>query len=159
MEAILVFLIIAIIITISTINKHIKRKIKRKKEQEELENTLRELETAYKIGKINNELKELLKKEIYEKNYRTREIKYIVDKFMNLKNKYGGDENTAFRLITHQYWIGMTEEQIIDSRGNPDKIEIEQLKTKTKKIFIYGTKNSGDYFVIENGVVVKIVDR
>lgn len=75
---------------------------------------------------------------------------YILD-------KYGYE--IAQKIIDHKYWIGMTKEQLIDAKGEPTKIETEQLKTKTKETFIYGYKSSGDYFVFENGFATKIVDR
>jgi hypothetical protein len=74
-----------------------------------------------------------------------------------LESKYGFE--IASRIYTHNYWIGMTQEQLLDCKGKPDRIETEQLKTKKKETFIYGYKSSGDYFVFENGIAVKIVDR
>ena len=56
-------------------------------------------------------------------------------------------------MLNHEYWIGMTEEQLIDAKGQPDKIDLEQLKTKTKKIYIYGNKSSGDVFNFVDGVL------
>jgi hypothetical protein len=76
--------------------------------------------------------------------------KYIHDKY---------DNDTAIKILNHNYWIGMTEEQLIDCKGLPSKVEKEELKTKIKTTYIYGNKNSGDYFIIENNQVVKIVDR
>jgi hypothetical protein len=74
-----------------------------------------------------------------------------------LIDKYGID--IATMLLNHQYFIGMTEEQLVDSKGKPNKIETEVLKTKSKATYIYGNKSSGDYFVFENGKATKIVDR
>jgi hypothetical protein len=74
-----------------------------------------------------------------------------------LIDKYGKD--TAQKLINQEYWIGMTVQQLIDCKGEPDKIEKEVLKTKTKEFYIYGNKSSGDYFVFENNLVTKFVDR
>ena len=74
-----------------------------------------------------------------------------------LTSKYGKD--VMVRLMRQESWIGMSKEQLVDSRGEPTKIETEILKTKTKETLIYGNKSSGDYFVVENGLVSKIVDR
>jgi hypothetical protein len=74
-----------------------------------------------------------------------------------LTAKYGQD--VMAKLMNHQTWIGMSKEQLLDSQGEPTKIETEILKTKTKETLIYGNKSSGDYFVVENGLVSKIVDR
>lgn len=77
-----------------------------------------------------------------------------VDKMID---KYGPE--TGAKIVNDEYWIGMTEEQLIDAKGKPDVIEKEVLKTKTKTTFIYGSKAKGDVFVIENGEVVKFIDR
>jgi hypothetical protein len=75
----------------------------------------------------------------------------------NLCDKYG--EDVAWKILNNDYWVGMTQEHLIESKGQPTKIETEKLKTKTKEIWIYGNKSSGDYFVFENGVATKVVDR
>lgn len=74
-----------------------------------------------------------------------------------LLSKYNEDE--VLKILKHQYWIGMTEEQLIDCKGEPTKIETEQLKTKTKRIFIYGNKSSGDVFNFVDGVLERFKDR
>lgn len=74
-----------------------------------------------------------------------------------LIQKYG--EEIGGKLSNNDFWIGMTEEQLVDAKGNPSKIEKEVLKTKTKLTYIYGNKSSGDYFILEDSVVVKFVDR
>lgn len=72
--------------------------------------------------------------------------------------KYG--DEVGNKILKEEFWIGMTKEQVIDSKGRqPDKVEIEALKTKTKETLIYGNKTSGDVFVIENGVVARFKDR
>jgi hypothetical protein len=53
----------------------------------------------------------------------------------------------------------MTKEELKDGRGEPTKIELEKLKTKTKELWIYGNKNSGDVFIFENDLLVKYIDR
>lgn len=53
----------------------------------------------------------------------------------------------------------MTEEQLIDCKGEPTKIELDQLKTKTKRVFIYGNKISGDVFNFVDGVLERFKDH
>lgn len=63
-------------------------------------------------------------------------------------------------ILDGRYFVGMTEDMVIDSqRREPDKVEFEVLKTKTKKVFIYGNKSSGDVLTFENGVLVRFKDR
>ncbi len=78
-------------------------------------------------------------------------------KKINLIEKYGEIQgNNLFKGI---YELGITEQILIDSKGEPSKIETEVLKTKTKKTYIYGNKSSGDIFIFENGLLTKIIDR
>ena len=68
-------------------------------------------------------------------------------------------ESDLEKLIDGDYFVGMTEEMVLESFGNPDKIEDEVLKTKTKRTYVYGNKNSGDVLVFEGGVLVRFKDR
>ena len=63
------------------------------------------------------------------------------------------------KMITGNYWPGMTEEQLLLMRGEPDKIESEMLKTKINKYYIYGTKSAGDVFVFNEGKLERFKDR
>lgn len=77
---------------------------------------------------------------------------------LELINRYG-DELGA-KLFNEQFFIGMTKQQLLDSKGKqPDKIEKEELKTKTKETWIYGNKSSGDVFIFENELLTKYKDR
>lgn len=80
-----------------------------------------------------------------------------VERHKGLIDKYG--EEIADRLVKHDYFLGMTEEQLLDCKGQPTKIEREEMKTKTKIIYIYGNKSSGDVFVFVNGVLERFKDR
>jgi len=66
-----------------------------------------------------------------------------------LQEKYGDD--IGEKVFYKKPFIGMTEEMLIDSKGQPTNIEREEMKTKTKKIYIYGNKSSGDVFTFVNG--------
>lgn len=80
------------------------------------------------------------------------------ERLAKLTQKYGPD--IARKLINENYFIGMTMEQLLDSKERqPDSVETQQLKTKTKEIWVYGSKSSGDWFVFEDGKAVKITDR
>ena len=63
------------------------------------------------------------------------------------------------KMIAGNYWPGMTEEQLLLMRGEPDKIESEMLKTKVNKFYIYGTKSTGDVFVFNEGKLERFKDR
>jgi hypothetical protein len=78
-------------------------------------------------------------------------------KLEKLVNQYGVD--IGLKLANQQYWVGMGVDLLLASKGKPTKIEKEVLKTKVKETYIYGNKSSGDYFVVENGLVTKFVDR
>lgn len=131
-------------------------------------------EDAY-VAKLKADLTTSLQnKEIYEEHY--KELNALIsfsnkDRYLEslddaktrkrrhdyLRSKYS--EREVQKIRNHEYWIGMTEEQLIDAKGQPDKIDLEQLKTKTKKIYIYGNKSSGDIFNFVDGVLERFKDR
>lgn len=78
-------------------------------------------------------------------------------KRLTLIDKYGPENGN--KLADHDYFIGMTEDMLIATKGKPTKIEKEELKTKTKIIYIYGTKSSGDVFTFVNGECERFKDR
>lgn len=119
---------------------------------------------AFSSGRINERQKDELLNQINRYFHWGIDIDEKINEYDNYNqwetyyiDKYG--KEIAYRLLNHEYWVGMTEEQLIECKGKPDKIEKEVLKTKEKLTYIYGNKSSGDYFVIENGLVVKFTDR
>jgi hypothetical protein len=153
----IIIAIVIVLILLSSSNS-------KKKKQIEIETAKSKVESALKTGEINEEQKNILIEKIDFNSVWRQNIDEKIEAFKFIKKhqeallqKYG--EEIGSRLVNHQYWIGMTEEQLIECKGNPDKIEKQVLKTKTKLTYIYGNKSSGDYFVIENGEVVKFIDR
>lgn len=167
-----IFISVGVIIAVLFIILVLTASKKLKKFKEEAHKKVDDLLASNKITQSDYEkLKQNLgtnnfrkdKFEIYLKN--AIESKVISDNSQKLREekraylikKYG--EDIANKLLRNEYWIGMTKDQVIDSKGEPSKIETEVLKTKTKETFIYGSKSGGDYFVFENDLVTKYVDR
>jgi uncharacterized protein YecT (DUF1311 family) len=68
--------------------------------------------------------------------------------------KYG--EAIAARIIARDLWLGMTQEQLIESLGNPVEIGNEILRTKTKQVWKYGQTGKNRFrqrVTVENGIV------
>lgn len=105
------------------------------------------------VGYIITQRKQRQKREQAEQE----RIEALKKKKELLLLKYSAEE--VLKLLKHEYWIGMTEEQLVDAKGKPDKIEVEQMKTKTKRIYIYGNKSSGDVFNFVNGTLERFKDR
>lgn len=84
-----------------------------------------------------------------------------INRLLTFTLKYSSslNESDLNILIDGGYFIGMTENMVLESMGEPTKIEDEVLKTKTKRTFIYGTKNGGDVLVFEQGKLVRFKDR
>jgi hypothetical protein len=76
---------------------------------------------------------------------------------VNLLTKYGTDIGN--KLIKHEYFLGMSTEQLIDCKGEPTKIEKEELRTKVNEIYIYGNKSSGDVFTFVDNQLQRFKDR
>ena len=69
------------------------------------------------------------------------------------------DKEIAERLIKSEVWLNMTESQLNESRGYPDDREQELTPNGEIEVFIYGNKQSGSYFTLQDGKVIKIKDR
>jgi hypothetical protein len=76
---------------------------------------------------------------------------------LKLIENYG--EQDALRILGGKYWLGMSEEQLIETLGQPSAIQKEVLKTKEKIIYIYGKKTTGDVFTFVNGALEAVKDR
>ena len=74
-----------------------------------------------------------------------------------LSIEYGN--NIAHRIIKNEVWLNMTESQLNESRGYPDDTEQELTPNGEIETFIYGNKQSGSYFTLQDGKVIKIKDR
>jgi len=85
--------------------------------------------------------------EILENNKRSHELSL----------EFG--EEIAKRLIDGEVWLNMTESQLNESRGYPDETEQELTPNGEIEVFIYGNKQSGSYFTLQDGKVIKIKDR
>lgn len=138
--------------------------IEKQKVQEEIEIVRNKIDFAFSLKEISESHRYFLQNKLnsewwtqYDFDKMIENCKNVLRHENSLISKYGND--IAQKLVNQEYWIGMTQQQLIDSKGEPDKIEKEVLKTKTKETFIYGNKSSGDYFVFENNIVTKFVDR
>ena len=139
-------------------------KAQEKKEKKEIEEARVKVEAAKNNNTIRMADYEKLINNLNTKADWRLIIDHKIDEFRKAKEKeerlitkYGNE--IAEKILHQQFWVGMTPEQLIESKGTPDKIEKQILKTKTKELYIYGNKSSGDVFVIEEGEVVKITDR
>jgi hypothetical protein len=74
-----------------------------------------------------------------------------------LSIEYGN--NIAHRIIKNEVWLNMTEIQLNESRGYPDDTEQELTPNGEIEVFIYGNKQIGSYFTLQDGKVIKIKDR
>ncbi|MBB6328415.1 hypothetical protein FHS59_004058 [Algoriphagus iocasae] len=62
--------------------------------------------------------------------------------------KYG--KEVGERIANEKIWIGMTEEMLIDSWGNPDDINTTVTRYSNRKQYVYGL---GQYVYVVNGKV------
>ena len=71
--------------------------------------------------------------------------------------KYDGP--TAQKLLARHVELGMSREQVIDALGETSKTERTLVKGGERETLIYGSKTSGSYFHIVDGIVTKAVNR
>jgi hypothetical protein len=74
-----------------------------------------------------------------------------------LRSKYH-DEELVRKIDQSYFWEGQTQEQLLDSLGQPIDIDQKLLKTKTKEVWKYHHRGANRYglrITLENGVVVE----
>jgi uncharacterized membrane protein len=77
-------------------------------------------------------------------------------KRQRLMDKYGS-EYIVDKIMKKMIWQGQTEDQLIDSIGNPRDVDQKVLKTKVKETWKYEKTGENRYnlrVIIENGAVV-----
>ena len=70
--------------------------------------------------------------------------------------KYG-DAELVSRIMSRSFWQGQTNEQLLDSLGNPVVIDEKVFKTKTKQVWKYHQTAKNRFalrITLENGEVV-----
>lgn len=75
----------------------------------------------------------------------------------NLLSKYLGDIETVEKIMSRSVWEGQTEDELIDSLGEPIEVDQKILKTKSKEIWKYKKTGKGRFglrVTLENNRVV-----
>jgi hypothetical protein len=76
----------------------------------------------------------------------------------SLISKYGLEK--AMILLNQEFYLGMSKDEVLDAKNSePDIKETEVLKTKTKDIWVWGNKSSGDVFVFVDDKLERFKDR
>ncbi len=73
-----------------------------------------------------------------------------------LRQKYH-DEAVVQNIVAHRFWRGQTSEQLVDSLGNPTRIDQNVLKNRERDVWKYyprGVNRYGLRITLENGIVV-----
>lgn len=68
---------------------------------------------------------------------------------------FGEDE--AARILAHQVWQGMTEAQLLESRGPPSDVDHEIIRQRTRETWKYGQVGRNRFserVYLENGIVI-----
>lgn len=78
------------------------------------------------------------------------------DRVRYLMNKYN-DQEVVDRIMNGYFWQGQTEEQLIDSIGQPAAKDNKVLKTAVRQVWKYNQRGKNRYglrVTVENGFVV-----
>jgi hypothetical protein len=81
----------------------------------------------------------------------------ILNKYRPLVVKY--DREMVNKIGMGNYWIGMTEDNLIDMKGQPTNLETKIKKDIDIKVYVYGNKQTGDILTFENGKLTEFTDR
>ena len=83
-----------------------------------------------------------------EENRQRAEVQRLVAKY--------GEHSTA-RILAHEIWQGMTQEELLESRGNPSDLGREIIRDKTRETWKYhqiGRNRFRERIYLENGIVI-----
>ena len=81
----------------------------------------------------------------------------ILNKYRPLVVKY--DRDMVGKISMGYYWIGMSEENLIDMKGQPTNLETKIKKDNDIIVSVYGNKQTGDILTFENGILTEFTDR
>jgi hypothetical protein len=131
----------------------------RKRDKARKERIISEIDKAYKSGEVLDTDYEEIKKGLDPIRYvwlvRTFDFALANKRrFDYLHSKYPKEK--ALDLFEKKHWIGMTVEQLVDSRGHPNKKEDEILKTRTTKKYFYTSGKGQEIFNFVEGVLESI---
>jgi hypothetical protein len=85
-----------------------------------------------------------------------REKRAFLARYSELMRKYN-DQQIVTGIMGGSVWQGMSQEQLVDSRGQPDDREQTVYKTKTKQTWKYGRTGKNRFrerIYLEDGIVV-----
>jgi len=88
--------------------------------------------------------------------WRRRQKRLFEARFSELMSKYN-DQQIVAAIMEGKIWQGMSQGQLVDSRGLPDDKDQAVYKTKTKETWKYGQTGKNRFrerIYIENGTIV-----
>lgn len=91
---------------------------------------------------------------LFKQSQKNRRIEYF-------RRKYA-DETVVQQLMQRKYWRGQTRDQLIDSRGEPEKKENKMLKTIKREVWKYDRRGINRYglrITLDNDIVVEWDDK
>lgn len=86
--------------------------------------------------------------------YKAREAKREEERLTMVSSKYTGA--TASLIAQKMFWHGQTAEQLKDSLGLPDAVDVKLLKTRRREVWKYGHYEANRYrtrVTLDNGIV------
>jgi hypothetical protein len=87
---------------------------------------------------------------------RRRQKRAFLARYSELMAKYN-DQKIVVAIMGGKIWQGMSQEQLVDSRGFPEDRDQTVYKTKTKQTWKYGRSGKNRFrerIYVENGTVV-----
>ena len=106
------------------------------------------------LAPIKPSPRNLLHPSLYSVCFTKRDLFWLTEKTIKaerkvaLTKKYGS--SVATRILEGKIWIGMTEQMLLESWGQPEDINTTVTRYSSRKQYVYG---SGRYVYVENGKV------
>ena len=136
--------------------------------QKKIENRLREI-YMNKIPSLMEEVKSLpaqflITNDIINDKTPFEDVESTYESLNSILNKYRPlvvkyDREMVGKIMMGYYWIGMSEENVIDMKGQPTNLETKIKKDIDIKVYVYGNKQTGDILTFENGILTEFTDR
>lgn len=86
---------------------------------------------------------------LYKRKKHNDRVRYLMEKY--------NDQEVVDRIMDGYFWQGQTEEQLIDSIGQPVAKDNKVLKTAVRQVWKYNQRGKNRYglrVTVENGLVV-----
>ncbi len=78
-----------------------------------------------------------------------RRMAYLIEKY--------GDETIVQHILQKHFWHGQTDQQLLDSLGNPLSVDRKSMATRRREVWKYNSRGRNRYalrITLDDGIVI-----